>query len=246
MRTERDPKIWFDTIKAFFIMHRFKQSTLDECLFYNKYSDRTSIDVLLHVDDGKGTTDTPERARHLLTALKQQFKVLKVTQGNKHNYFSMVFNYDRKNRTVDITIPTYAKKIVESYETPERGNPLTSHTPTLVEVQEAVKLNREEQGKLHSTIMRIMFYSILVRPDILCTINFLSTRTRLKTATQEDKNKLIRLVQNINKTSTDGTTLGENITGNIRIFAYADAAYGVHMDGKFHTGLVITLGRGPI
>ena len=163
------PKIWFDTIKAFFIMHRFKQSTLDECLFYKKYSDRTSIDVLLHVDDGKGTTGTLERARHLLTALKQQFKVLKVNQGNKQNYLSMIFNYDRKNSTVDITISTYARKIAESYETPERGNPLTPHSPTLFTVQEAVKLSREEQEKSHSTIMRIMFYAICVRTDILCT-----------------------------------------------------------------------------
>ena len=60
------PMIWFDTVKAFFIMYRFKQSTLNECLFYKRYSDGSSIDVLLHVDDGKGTTDTPERARHML------------------------------------------------------------------------------------------------------------------------------------------------------------------------------------
>ena len=136
------PKIWFDTIKAFFLRHGLTQSKLDKCLFYKRYSDKTSTDVLLHVDDGKGTTDTPTRAFHLLIALKAQFKVLKVTQGNKHNYLSMVFTYNREKNTVNITMSTYAKKIAESYETPERGNPLTPHTPTLLKVQEAVKLNR--------------------------------------------------------------------------------------------------------
>ena len=69
-----------------------------------------------------------------------------------------------------------------------------------------------------------MYYALCVRLDILCTVNFLSTRTRLGTATFEDKNKLIRLVQFINKTHTDGITLGGGTSNNIRIFAYADAA----------------------
>ena len=41
-------------------------------------------------------------------------------------------------------------------------------------------------------------------------------------------------------------TLEGDINNNIRIFVYADASYGVDMDGKSHTGLLITLDRGPI
>ena len=43
-----------------------------------------------------------------------------------------------------------------------------------------------------STVMRIMYYAQRVRPDILCTVNFLSTKTRLGTTTLEDKDKLTR------------------------------------------------------
>ena len=123
------PKIWIDTIKAFFLMHGFTQSTLDECLFFKRYLDKTSTDVILHVDDGKGTTDTPERARNLLIAVKQQFK---------HNYLSIVFNCNREKRTVKIPMNI-------CYETPGRGNSLSPHTSALFKVQEAVKLKREEQ-----------------------------------------------------------------------------------------------------
>ena len=59
------PKVWFDTIRAFFIMHGFNQSTLDECL------------------------------------------------------------------SVQITMPKYASKIVESYRTSNRGTLTTFHTPNL-------------------------------------------------------------------------------------------------------------------
>ena len=85
--------------------------------------------------------------------------------------------------------------------------------------------------------MRIMYYAMRVRPDILCTVNFLSSRTRLGTATQEDEKKLITLVQYIKATSADGITLGGDASSKLRIYAYADAAYGVHMDEKSHTGL---------
>ena len=40
--------------------------------------------------------------------------------------------------------------------------------------------------------------------------------------------------------------LGGDSDGVLRLRAYADASYGVHIDGKSHTGNVITLGRGPI
>ena len=120
------------------------------------------------------------------------------------------------------------------------------HTPNLFKVQEAEKLAREDQEKFHSTVMRIMFYAVRVRPDILCTANYLSTRTRLGVATTDDQERLIRLVQYIESTLSDGITLGGGTNNNLRIVAYADASYGFHMDGTSHTGLVISLGRSPI
>ena len=94
--------------------------------------------------------------------------------------------------------------------------------------------------------MRILFYASRVRPDILVVVNFLTTRTRFGTATTEDKRKLIRLLNFIYTTKTDGIVLGGDSDGQLRIRAYADASYGVHIDGKSHTGNVITLGQGPI
>ena len=40
--------------------------------------------------------------------------------------------------------------------------------------------------------------------------------------------------------------LGGDLNGVLRLRAYTDAFYGLHIDGKSHTGNVITLGRGPI
>ena len=56
----------------------------------------------------------------------------------------------------------------------------------------------------------------------------------------------MRLLNFIHTTQQDGVMLGGDSNGVLRLRAYADASYGVHMDGKSHTGNVITLGRGPI
>ena len=72
--------------------------------------DGASIDVLIHVDDGKGTTYSPERAQKMLRALEEQFKVLNVTQGNKYNCRSIVFEYNRERKTVHITMPKYVER----------------------------------------------------------------------------------------------------------------------------------------
>ena len=37
-----------------------------------------------------------------------------------------------------------------------------------------------------------------------------------------------------------------NADSDINVLAFADASYGIHSDGKSHSGLVITLGEGPI
>ena len=65
-------------------------------------------------------------------------------------------------------------------------------------------------------------------------MNYLSTRTRLGTANTEDQEKLIRLVQHIESIASDGITQGNGTKNNLRILAYADASYGVHMHGKSH------------
>ena len=89
--------------------------------------------------------------------------------------------------------------------------------------------------------MQILFYAARVRPDTLCQVNVLRTRTRLGRASLDDKGKLVRLLNYIHSTEKDGVIIGGDANSNLSIRAYAEASYGVHMDGKSHTGNVITL-----
>jgi hypothetical protein len=83
------------------------------------------------------------------------------------------------------------------------------------------------------------------RPDILCAVSFLCTRVR--EPTEFDKEKLTRCLKYLNNTKTMGIVLSEGSDKwIIRVASYIDASYGVHADGKSHSGAVHTLGAGPI
>ena len=240
------PRVWFDTIRGFLLHHGFHQSKLDDCFFWKQYPDGTSIDLAIHVDDGIVTTDTMPRLESLLVALQDKFRIIKTTRGLTHEYLSMVFVFDRTFRRVKISMPKYTKRILDEYPLQHYKTVPTPHDKDLFKIGKCQELSKEDQQLFHSTVMRILFYASRVRPDILVVVNFLTTRTRFGTATTEDKRKLIRLLNFIYTTKTDGIVLGGDSDGQLRIRAYADASYGVHIDGKSHTGNVITLGQGPI
>jgi hypothetical protein len=83
-----------------------------------------------------------------------------------------------------------------------------------------------------------------VRPDILVAVIFLTTRVGV--ATHEDLEKLKRLVRYLKGTSSLGLNLGGNENGEVQVIVYPDASYGVHANGRSHSGIYITLGRGAI
>ena len=105
------------------------------------------------MDDGKVSTDTPDKALNMLRALEEKFEVLKVTKGNECNNLSMLFDYNRGKKTAHITMPKYAEKVVDSCKTPSGSKVTSFHTLTLFKVQETEKLAREDQEKLRQNII---------------------------------------------------------------------------------------------
>ena len=65
-------------------------------------------------------------------------------------------------------------------------------------------------------------------------------------ANKSDEEKLIRLLKYLKGTTDLGMILGGDENNELNLEAFADASYGIHADAKSHTGLYITLGRGPI
>jgi hypothetical protein len=90
--------------------------------------------------------------------------------------------------------------------------------------------------------MKGMFVAKRARQDVLPGIIFLSSRTR--EPNEGDWKKLVRLMNFLNKTRKDVTTL--EASDSQKADWYIDAAFAVHNDFKSHTGAGFTLGKGII
>lgn len=80
------------------------------------------------------------------------------------------------------------------------------------------------------------------RPDIAPAIAFLTTR--VLSPTQEDWDKLVRMMKFLRQTHNDKLTLAAD-DDHIAKW-YVDASFAVHPDFRSHTGATMTMGKGAI
>jgi hypothetical protein len=102
-------------------------------------------------------------------------------------------------------------------------------------------LDDVEHKRFHSAVALGLYMAKRGRPDLLTAISFLSTRVQ-KSTIEDMMKKLKRLGSYLN--STKDIKLRLSADSNLSIRSYVDASYGVHIDGKSHTGGTDTLGKG--
>ena len=107
---------------------------------------------------------------------------------------------------------------------------------------ETKRLEESTRKVFHSVFAKLLWVGIKTRPDILVALSFLGKRTTV--ADEDDWTKLERLLSYLESTKNMPLTLGID---DLQVITWwADAAFGVHMDLKSHSGLFASLGRGAI
>jgi hypothetical protein len=104
---------------------------------------------------------------------------------------------------------------------------------------ESKALSEDVRKSFHSKTAKLLYLAKRARPDILTAVTFLCTR--VQSATEQDKDKLLRVRGYLKRTQS--RTLLLRATGENRITAYVDAAYAVHDDSKSHSGVVVYVGN---
>ena len=120
-----------------------------------------------------------------------------------------------------------------------KGTAATPATINLFDLRESKLLCKELAIDFHSKTAKMLYLGKRVRPDILTAIAFLTTRTRAPTL--DDQGKLDRVLRYLNSTKELGMVL--ECDKDISVLVYVDASYGVHADGKSHTGAIISQGE---
>ena len=142
---------------------------------------------------------------------------------------------------VRISMKGYVEDKLDEYEV--EGCASTPATDRLFEISEgSPTLNKAQREEYHSRVAKLLYLAKRVRPDILTAVACLSTR--VQSPTEQDNEKLARVLRYVNGTKDMSICLEEK--NGVTTLAYVDASFGVHEGYKSHTGAALSIGRGSI
>ena len=237
-------RIWYNYFKNILVSKMgYKVSAHDDCVFNMFDSNGIIIStIVIHVDDGFVTGSSEKTLDDFFDKLTAELGELTIRRGRVHEYLGMLLNFSQPN-VVHITIEKMIKQLISDWNVSKmRNSPAKSDLFSINESSEA--LNEENSKQLHRGIAQLLYLGTHVRPDILCATIFLTSR--VQELTKQDLSKFLDILYYLNYTISLGIMLGGNSNNHIGLYAYADASFGVHYDGKSHGGTFISYGRGPI
>ena len=150
----------------------------------------------------------------------------------------MVFDFERAGR-VAIKMDGYVDDIINEYcVTGSAVSPAQADLFTILPDSPTLESGKAEE--FHSRVAKLLYMAKRTRPDMLTVIGFLATR--VQAPTQQDWMKLDRALRYLR--ATRDMWLNLTASDDYNVEAYIDASFGVHPDGKGHTGVCITIGSG--
>ena len=171
--------------------------------------------------------------------LTDAYKTLTVHRGKVHSYLGMTLDFSVQGKA-KITMNGYLEEALKQYKvTGKAATPASEH---LFDLRDSDALDSEHREEFHSRVAKLLYVAKRVRPDILTAVAFLATR--VTAPTEDDWRKLDRVLRYLNASPNLGIVL--EVPDKIQVIVYADASFAVHGDQKSHSGVHISLGRGPI
>jgi hypothetical protein len=222
-------KNWNMMINEFLCNMKFKQSSIDQCIYY-RYENDSIMFVGLFVDDLIFVYNNNTQMETIKKKFREKFdKNMKFVHGTL-SYLGATITMN-SDKTITISQSGYIEKLCKqfdiqrTFDTPSSANFFTQSAGD--------SLNQSEMKYFKSLLMTLMYIATKTRQDVLKEVIFLSTITNLNNS---DLNKLKRVAGYLMSTKNTHIVLG--IT-KLHIHVYADSSFGTHVDGKSHTGLVI-------
>ena len=234
----RSAKLWYDHLRAVLERFGFVVNPHDQCVF-NMMIDGVQCTVVVYVDDLLITCVNQSAIDDVLAYLKKELKNITVKTDDVVSYLGMNFDFSTAG-AVKISMPAYTMEVIQ-----QAGVTGVADSPAaeyLFDIGDAPALSAAEAKEFHTLVAKLLYLAKRTRPDVLLPVQFLSTR--VSAPTTHDQRKLLRVIKYLNGTVDMGIMLTGSTVPEVR--AYIDASYGVHHDAKSHSGMLVTLGGGPV
>ena len=234
--------LWYENLKESLSSLGYKPNTHDICVF-NKHDEHgAQCTIAVHVDDLMITSVNREMIEWLVASLIRRYGDITRKDGPIVNYLGMVF---------DLTVAGVARVSMSGYvedmlrESKTVGHAKTPATEGLFDVRDgAVMASEDQRVRFHRLVAKMLYLAKRARPDCLTAVAFLATR--VTRCTIDDLAKLDRLLKYVHSTRERGILFAPGSKA-IVVSVLIDAAYGVHPDGKSHTGSCVVVGeRGAV
>jgi hypothetical protein len=227
-------KLWYDTLSAVLVESGYAIDSQDACVFHKINSSGDISVICVHVDDLLCVADKLEDLDDINSVLKSRFKEITTERGNKISYLGMSIERSTDGHEIKVSQIGYIKSMLSKFQVSK-----VSKTPSTKDFFERGKETELVDPTLFlSKLMSCMYLAIGTRLDILKEVVFLATKC--KCPILSDMKKIDRVLQYINY-SRDKVRVFK--VKDLSVWIYIDAAYGVHQNGRSHSGCVITLGE---
>ena len=218
----------------------FTSNPQDTCVFNMIGASGHQITIVVYVDDLLITCISHLDIETVVNGLKKVYPQVKHEIGTVHNYLGMTIDFTVSG-TASITMDGMVRDIVATSGTKDldkkSSSPTRDNLFTIDPDEEPVA--EPDRQTFHSTVQKTAYVAKRVRPECLAAISFL--QTRVTKATPSDIYKLDQVIRYLHQSPNRGIRIKPGAAG-IVIRTFADSSYGVHWDGKSHSGLCIHLG----
>ena len=148
-----------------------------------------------------------------------------------------------KNDSFEISMKDQIEEAIETFGEEVSGTVTSPCARHLLETRDdAEQLDEERKEIFHTVTAKLLYIEKRARPDIETAISFLTTR--VDRSDEDDWKKLKRVVQYLKQTIDDVRIIGCNDLRSL--YTWVDAAYGVWMNMRSHTGGCMSMGLGMV
>lgn len=233
----------YDKMKRTLMDMGYRPNCKDECAFI-KEVDGVKIYCCCYVDDLAWYCSDKGLLEKELKQFQKTFPKVKIQRGNTIQYLGMTIHHNRDGK-IELDMKSYIEKAVRlwnswtSDEISKSSRQYESPSDTnLFDVQLNSKfLDSHQRDQFHTMVGTLQFLSRRARIDITTVVAFLATR--VQAPTQQDWNKLRRLMMFLNHTIDRKLEISpKGLYGEI----FVDASYGTAKEYKSQSGFNCTLG----
>jgi hypothetical protein len=229
--------LWYENLRATMEDLGYKRNEMDVCVFNKSNKKGVQCTVCIHVDDLLIMSVSESMIKDLTDGLTKRYGEITLKHGPVSNYLGMVLDFTHAGEA-RVTMCGYVDEILKSSGVP--GTARTPGTDGLFDVRDtALPVPEEVRAWFHKHVAMILYPAKRAKPELLTAASYLATR--VTKCDSDDVDKLIRLVRYIRGTRDMGLILRPGASG-IRVHLFVDASYGVHVDGRSHTGSCVVIG----